>query len=104
MPFHIDPDALYSLDELEDLLKGIVDVKTFFERLGLRGNRAFRDAIFGREIFAALEKAGPYTTQRTDLPSRGRGKPAGPVRSAPDQSQSRGPGRVKRLGAKDLDL
>lgn len=57
MSFQVDPHALYSLDELRDLLRGLVEMDTFLDRLGLRDRRIFRNCLTGQEILAALEAA-----------------------------------------------
>ncbi len=81
MAFLIDPNALYSLRELEKGLRGIVELPTFIDRLGLKGRRVFRDALLGAEILRAFEVAQPYSQllDRAATPVRTSG-PAGGAR------------------------
>lgn len=94
-PFVIEPNALYSLAWLEERLAGIVELPTFLERLKLRNERRFRDALWGREILEALERTEPYTASQhqTSVVDMTR-----PKRSSPTRSD-----RIRRLGAKDLE-
>lgn len=56
-----DHDALYSIEDLREMLHGVVELPTFLERLGLREKRVFRDAVWGSEILEARNRAKPYT-------------------------------------------
>lgn len=60
-PFSVDPNALYGLEWLRERLRGIVELPTFMQRLGLRDKRIFRDAVTGREILDALAQARPFS-------------------------------------------
>lgn len=57
----IDPNALYSLDELREMLDGMVKLDTFIDRLGLRNNRVFRDSVWGFEILEAAKQTDSFS-------------------------------------------
>ena len=59
----LDPNTLYSLNGLREMLHGIVELDTVLDRLGLRDRRVFRDAIWGWEILEASRKAEPFSEQ-----------------------------------------
>ena len=58
--FKIDPDTLYSLEDLREQLHGLVELPTLMERLGLREGRIFKGAVWGFEILKAARDAKPY--------------------------------------------
>ena len=77
----IDPNTLYSLSELKDMLGGTVAVGTFLRRLGLTKDRLFRKAVFGFEILDAAREARSRPEAATGpvplpVPSRQRGSKA----------------------------
>ena len=55
---HFDENTLYSMDELEEMLEGVVSLYVFLENIGLkkRGERIFRDAAFGWELLEAARR------------------------------------------------
>jgi hypothetical protein len=53
----IDPNTLYSLSELKEMLGDTVAVGTFLRRLGLKRGRIFRKAVWGFEILDAARDA-----------------------------------------------
>lgn len=65
--FKIDPDTIYSLDEIGKLLDGIVSLPTFMDRLALRDVRVFRDAVFGWEILRASQNAESFSSKEQDF-------------------------------------
>ncbi|NQU41823.1 hypothetical protein HQ520_00960 [bacterium] len=93
-----EPNALYTLKELEERLHGLVELPTFLERLGLRDNRVFKQALWGWEILEAGRKAESFSAKQqasvqavTPVPARGgRGK----------GTDAQNP--VRKLGAGDL--
>ena len=94
----VDPNTLYSLDELREKLHGIVELPTLLDRLGVRDNRVFRDAIWGWEILDASRKAAPFS--RSDTPytrvlDRAKGGNSGRA-----QKTNRAP--VRKLSSSDL--
>ena len=91
----IDPNALYSLSELEEELRGIVELPTLLDRLGLRQKRIFRNGVFGFEILEAARRAEPFTSASQVAPCIDMTPKGGKNRSdaAP----------VRRLGARDLE-
>lgn len=93
----IDPDTLYRLEDLEELLRDHVELPTFLDRLGLKKDRVFRDAIWGFEILEAARKAPSYASL-TQSEAVARGNAAQTViRNAPGMS-----GPKYRLSARDL--
>ena len=90
----IDADTLYSLDDLRSMLRGVVELGTFLDRLGLRKERVFRDAIWGSEILRAVEGAKPFGHRE----EAAKGLRTPPVRAGRGTSE----GPVRRLGAADL--
>lgn len=62
-----DPNTLYSLAELKERLREVVELPTFLRRLGLKDNRVFKDAVWGWEILKAARKAPVFSEQ--DKPS-----------------------------------
>ena len=97
-----DPNTLYSLAELKKRLRGVTELPTFLERLGLRHNRVFRDSLWGWEILDAARKAEAFSEV---------GKPCGIgiIRGARALSPSRSgvtdrdEGPTRRLSARDLE-
>ena len=58
--FRVEPNTLYSLDDLKKSLGGLVGLRTFLHRLGLRDRRVFRDAVWGFELLEAAREARPF--------------------------------------------
>ena len=82
-------NALYSLQDLEEMLDGVVALGTFLDRLDLRTKRVFKGAVWGSEILRAARKARPFSEGasgavelvRVGGPQPGRkGSGKGPVR------------------------
>ena len=82
-------NALYSLQDLEEMLDGVVALGTFLDRLDLRTKRVFKGAVWGSEILQAVRKARPFSESTSDAanvinvgglrPGR-KGSTRGPVR------------------------
>lgn len=78
-----EPCVLYTLEEIEQRLNGVMSVKTFLDNLGLGTTgrtRMFEKAVWGDEIIKALERVGdrpaepiakPQLGAKRRLPSRG---------------------------------
>ncbi len=94
----IRPNTLYTLNDLDELLRGHVELSTFLERLGLKKDRVFRDAVWGWEILEASRKAPSYASL-----SKLEGAPAGPRPSAMVRPVPRKGGPVRRFSALDLE-
>jgi hypothetical protein len=95
-PFVIQENALYSLETLRERLRGIVELPTLLERLGLRDARKFRDAVWGWEILDASRKAGTFNEAA---------RPAAAVVDVGRRPMVKGRGRnnpVRTLGARDV--
>jgi hypothetical protein len=90
-----DPNALYSRNDLEEMLRGVVGVDVFLKRLGLSGKRVFRDAVWGWEILEAARKAPPFT-EKAETPDLSE------VLSARTGKKKAGATRVGRLTADDV--
>ena len=52
-----NPECLYSLSELKEMLGGTVALETFLRRLGLTRGRIFRKAVWGFEILDSAREA-----------------------------------------------
>ena len=52
-----NPECLYSLSELKEMLGDTVAVGTFLRRLGLKRGRIFKRAVWGFEILDAAREA-----------------------------------------------
>ena len=52
-----NPECLYSLSELKEMLGDTVATGTFLRRLGLTKDRLFRKAVFGFEILDGAREA-----------------------------------------------
>ena len=95
--FTIEPNTLYSLDEVAELLPGKMTLATLLDRLGLRDRRVFRDGLWGWEIIEAARKAKPFSEANSV---------ASVVNMARGRGGSRGRGTadpVRRLSARDLE-
>ena len=92
-----DPNTLYSLAELEEQLKGVVELPTLIARLGLK-DRIFRDAVFGFEVLEKAKAAEPFhAAGKSDAAIL----PISPAARGTGRGRSGG-GPTRRLGAKDL--
>ena len=69
--FEINPNAIYSLDELREKLDGIVSLPTLLKRLQLRESRVFKGAVFGWEIIEASHGAAKFCESADFLPNKG---------------------------------
>lgn len=92
-----EADALYRLGELEDMLKGYVELPTFLQRLDLKQNRVFRDAIWGWEILERARRAPSYTALADQAPFNRRSLSSS-TKSRPVKKAC-----VRRFSARDLD-
>ena len=63
-----NPDALYPLSEVEEMLEGVVTLDTFLDRLGLRERRVFKSALWGWEVLEASRKAPAFSELRPVVP------------------------------------
>ena len=61
--FHIDPNSLYTLEDLERELAGIMSVETFLMRMSPR--RRYKSAWWGQDLIEALN--GPLPEERTSV-------------------------------------
>lgn len=93
-----DPNTLYSIKELAEALHGVVELATLLERLGLRENRVFRDAVWGWEIIDAARRAKPFAEAGKPDAAQVASIMAGPRSSRPRRSNS----PTRKLGAADL--
>lgn len=98
--FKVDPETLYSLEELREKLHGIVELPTLLKRLGLKEGRVFRDAIWGWELIEASKRSSTYGKSTGSLPyglSSGRGQ--GKTKNTRARTNS----PLRPLKASDLD-
>ena len=59
-----EPNALYSMDELSEMLGSVVSLDRFVKALGL-GDRLFKRAVFGFEVLdAAMQAAAEKQPKR----------------------------------------
>jgi len=58
--FHIDPNALYSHEDLERELDGLMDAKTFLLRINPR--KRYKATWWGQDLIDALN--GPFLEER----------------------------------------
>ena len=63
-----NPDTLYPLSEVEEMLEGVVTLGTFLDRLGLRERRVFKSGLWGWEVLEAARKALAFSELRPVVP------------------------------------
>jgi hypothetical protein len=89
----IERDRVYTWEALEELLDGIVSVKTLRDRLPVK-RRAFKNCILGEELLRAWIDAPPFEDSDDAR---------APVASfSPSPSRARCNRPVRRIGAKDV--
>ena len=95
---HFDANTLYTMDELEEMLEGVVSLHVFLVNLGLKKDRIFRDAVWGCEILDAAKNRRSSNVCRPNESHPRRGEPRrGTVR--PPSKAERATGK---LSASDL--
>lgn len=94
----IEADALYRLQDLEEILRDHVEISTFLERLGLKRQRVFRDAIWGWEILEASRQARPYA-ELSQIHGHAHSSVSGQV----GRRRSQVKGSTRRLSVRDLE-
>lgn len=96
--FKIEENCLYAISELDGLLPGRMTVPTLLDRLNLRKQRVFKDAVWGFEIIEAARLAKPFS-------ELGDGATAAVLDATPGNANRAGREKapVRRLTTSDLE-